>query len=172
MIHRRTLLALAVAMPFTSTSSLARPATARTPEALIDWIYKEAIKPESKTIKGPQGGGFLFEEGEMKASFSRAFHAAYVKAHAEAKEEDGPIIGFDPVTNSQDPDFARFRVELEKGDDKTAVFAVSLWTKKGRKPYTTVRYDMVLEGGIWKIDDIRGSVENEPWSIRELVKTP
>lgn len=169
MMNRRSFIALAIVLPFAPAASLARPASAKTPEALIDWIYKEAIKPESKTIKGPQGGGFLFEDAEMKACLSNAFYTQYVKAHAEAKEEDGPIIGFDPVTNSQDPDFARFRVEREKGDDKTATIRASMWTKTGRKP-TIVRYDMVLENGVWKIDDIRGSVENDPWSIRELVK--
>jgi hypothetical protein len=33
----------------------------------------------------------------------------------------------------------------------------------------TVHYDFVREGGQWKIDDIRGTAEGTPWSMREIL---
>jgi hypothetical protein len=34
-----------------------------------------------------------------------------------------------------------------------------------------VRYDFVREAGNWKIDDIMGASDGEPWSIREMLAT-
>lgn len=143
------------------------PAAATTPQAIVDWVYAQAIKP-LKGEKSPQGGGFLLDAAEMKADFSAAFVKAWTTAHAKAKEDDGPIIDFDPATNSQDPDFARYRTSVEKTSDTTATIAANMWTKTGKVP-TIVRYDFVKEGNVWKIDDIRGTVEKDPWSIRKLL---
>ncbi len=51
-----------------------------------------------------------------------------------------------------------------------------LIAEKGRPPPRmpadrTVRYDFVREAGNWKIDDIKGASDGEPWSIREMLAT-
>ena len=35
----------------------------------------------------------------------------------------------------------------------------------------TVRYDFVREEGRWKIDDIRGTADGRPWSLRKILLT-
>lgn len=75
------------------------------------------------------------------------------------------------------------KVELEKSDGKTATVAASFdsWSRgltreeQDRNPpdprdRITVRYDMVLEHGRWKIDDIRGTTDGKEWSIRAIIK--
>jgi hypothetical protein len=32
-----------------------------------------------------------------------------------------------------------------------------------------VRYDFVRDNGDWKIDDITGASDGEPWSIRDML---
>ena len=39
------------------------------------------------------------------------------------------------------------------------------------KEPTTVTYDFIREQGAWKIDDIKGAVEKQPWSVRQIVKS-
>jgi hypothetical protein len=41
-----------------------------------------------------------------------------------------------------------------------------------RKPADrTVCYDFGREAGTWKIDDIKGASDGEPWSIRKMLAT-
>jgi hypothetical protein len=147
----------------------AKPKSAFAPKAIVEWIYATAIKPE-KGEKSPRGGEFLFEANELKASFSGGFGEIHTRAYSNANEDaDGPVVGFDPVTNSQDPDFTRYVVEVETQDASHAIVAAKMWARKARTP-TIVRYDFVKENEAWKIDDIRSAVEKEPWSLRELLK--
>ena len=77
------------------------------------------------------------------------------------------------------------RIELEKSDGKTATVVASFdsWSRgltreeQDRNPpdprdRITVRYDMVLEHGRWKIDDIRGTTDGKEWewSTRAIIK--
>jgi hypothetical protein len=61
----------------------------------------------------------------------------------------------------------------EKLDADTAVVAVTL-TGHGAPPSKAadqvIRYNFVRDNGQWKIDDISGASDGEPWSIRDLLK--
>jgi hypothetical protein len=53
-----------------------------------------------------------------------------------------------------------------------AVHVVATGCEKSspRKPADqTVRYEFVRDAGAWKIDDIKGASDDEPWSIRGLL---
>ena len=93
-------------------------------------------------------------------------------AQAEAKEErDGGAIDFDPVTNSSDPNIKSFKVATEKQTAATATASATMfggWPRKFSAD-ATVHYDFVRESGQWKIDDIRGTAEGTPWSMREIL---
>jgi hypothetical protein len=52
--------------------------------------------------------------------------------------------------------------------------AVIAATISGRMPRAkpsdnTIRYNFVREDGKWKIDDISGTLDGEPWSIRDIL---
>ena len=76
--------------------------------------------------------------------------------------------GFDPVTNSQDPMVRAFAVAVEKQDGRSATVAATFRSHNDKS--ITVRYDLVRERGAWKIDDIRGIVDGEEWSVRKMLR--
>jgi hypothetical protein len=87
------------------------------------------------------------------------------------KGDVGPI-DFDPVTNSQEPDVKSFSAVAEKLDADKAVIAVAIAGRGAprKKPAdNTVRYTFVRDDGQWKIDDISGASDGEPWSIRGML---
>ena len=62
----------------------------------------------------------------------------------------------------------------ENQDTEKAIMSVTITGRNAarRKPADqTVRYDFVYEAGGWKIDDIKGASDGEPWSIREMLTT-
>jgi len=90
----------------------------------------------------------------------------------KGKGDSGPV-GFDPVTNSQDPDVKSFKVAAKKQAADRATMAVTIEAHRrdarANAADKTVRYDFVLEAGQWKIDDIKGAVDGSPWSVRALL---
>lgn len=146
------------------------PASAQSPEQIVRWIYAEAVKKDSS---GGQNGGTIFggDKGPIRRLFSAAFLREWDAAQARIKKSGDMGLDFDPVSNSQDPAIGRVTYAVEStGADKSTVGATfgSLHDPKA-KPQT-IRYDFVREGGAWKIDNIRGNVENDSWSMRELMK--
>jgi Protein of unknown function (DUF3828) len=138
------------------------------PAGIITAIYTRAAKG-----KGDTGGAFVFENKAAKANYlSKSLIALWVKADARTRKGDVGPVDFDPVTNSQDPDVKSFKVAVEKQEADKATIAVTIDGHQGprTKPADgTIRYDFVRDAGQWKIDDIKGSVEGKPWSIRGLL---
>jgi hypothetical protein len=152
---------------------------AASPDAPIVAIYKKVAAG-----KGEDGGNFVYLEKKDRARWLSASLAALWNAEeAKTPKGDETPPGFDPVSNSQDPKVRNVKVVLEKSDGKSATVAASFdsWSpgltheEQERNPpdpkdRLTVRYDMVLEHGRWKIDDIRGTTDNTEWSIRSILK--
>ncbi|MBB4016022.1 MULTISPECIES: DUF3828 domain-containing protein [Chelatococcus] len=162
-LSRRTFLA-AVAL----VSSAPAMAAAGEPDAVVRAIYDRAAQGQ-----GDEGGMFLFDEAVRRRNFSSALDALWRKAEAIAEANDEPVLDFDPVTNSQDPDVKSFTVASEARTDATALLAVTLtgrFTERARAADAVVRYVLILEDGSWRIDDLRGSVDGEAWSLREILK--
>ena len=137
------------------------------PVAVITAIYSRAAKG-----KGDGGGGFVIENKAAKARYlSKSLIALWAKADAHTPKGDVGPVDFDPVTNSQEPDVKSFKVEAEKLEAERALVAVTIAGHGApRKPADQiVRYDLVREGKDWKIDDIKGASDGEPWSIRAML---
>ena len=167
MITRRELILSGAAGLLAATLPNEAPA-ADDPAGIITAIYTRAAKG-----KGDSGGAFVFENKAAKANYlSKSLIALWAKADARTRKGDVGPVDFDPVTNSQDPDVKSFKVAVEKQEADKATIAVTIDGHQGprTKPADgTIRYDFVRDAGPWKIDDIRGSVEGEPWSIRGLL---
>jgi hypothetical protein len=175
--HRFALLTLAGLL----TVQPALVAAASPAEPIIA-IYKKAAAG-----KGEDGGNFVYQERRDRARWlSKSLAALWNAEEARTPKGDETPPGFDPVSNSQDPKVRNVKVVLEKRDGKRATVAASFdsWPRgrtveeQERNPpdprdRITVRYDMVLEHGpknaIWKIDDIRGTIDGKAWSIRAIV---
>jgi hypothetical protein len=65
-----------------------------------------------------------------------------------------------------------FKVVAEKQEADKATIAVTIDAHQGPRPKPadqTMRYDFVREAGLWKIDDVKGTADGEPWSIRGML---
>ena len=105
MVTRRKLILSGTAAVLAAT--LPHPAfAADDPAGILTAIYTRAAKG-----KGDSGGAFVFENRAAKAKYlSKSLIALWAKADARTRKGDGGPVGFDPVTNSQDPDVKSFKV--------------------------------------------------------------
>jgi Protein of unknown function (DUF3828) len=170
MVSRRQLIFTATAGLFAAPSrrALAAPPAASDPVAIVTAIYTRAAKG-----KGDGGGAFVIENKAAKAKYlSKSLVALWAKADAHTPKGDVGPVDFDPVTNSQEPDVKSFKVVATSLEAEKAVIAVTITGRNAppRKPADqTVRYDFVRDAGDWKIDDIKGASDGEPWSIRGML---
>jgi Protein of unknown function (DUF3828) len=166
MVSRRDLIFTAAAgllAAALSRRASAAPPAATDPVAIVTAIYTRAAKGKSDS-----GGAFVIENKAAKAKYlSKSLVALWTKADAHTPKGDVGPVDFDPVTNSQEPDVKSFKVVAEKLEAETAVIAVTITGRNTppRKPADQT----VRDGGDWKIDDIKGASDGEPWSIRGML---
>jgi hypothetical protein len=136
------------------------------PVAIVNAIYARAAK-------GDGGGAFIVENKAARTKYlSKSLVELWAKADAHTPKGDVGPVDFDPVTNSQEPDVKSFEVTAEKRDAEKAVITVAITGHHAPRPKPadqTVRYDFVRDAGLWKIDDISGFSDGEPWSIRGML---
>jgi hypothetical protein len=168
MITRRHLVLTALILATEAPLARAEPVTADDPVAIVNAIYTRAAKG-----KGNSGGGFVIDGKAAKAKYlSKSLIELWAKADAHTKKGDIGPMEFHPVSNSQDPDIKSFKVATEKLDADTALIAVTIdeHRQEREKPADKViRYTFVRETAGWKIDDISGAADGEPWSVRALL---
>jgi hypothetical protein len=171
MITRRALISTGIAGLLTGLSrrAIAAPPSPSDPVAIITAIYTRAAKG-----KGTGGGGFVTENKAAKAKYlSKSLVELWAQADAHTPKDDVGPIDFDPVTNSQEPDIKSFKVAAEKLEADKAVIAVTVTGHRAppsKAADQVIRYNFVRDNGQWKIDDISGAVDGEPWSVRDMLK--
>src|SRR6202035_1057555 len=168
MITRRTFVLTGATGLFVTAArgALAAPPP-NDPTAIVNSIYARAAKG-----KGDGGGAFIIENKSAKAKYlSKALVALWAKADAHTPKGDVGPVDFDPVTNSQEPDVKSFTAMAEKQEADKAVIAVTIKgnTPRAKPVDNTIRYSFVGDDGLWKIDDISGASDGEPWSIRAML---
>jgi len=148
--------------------ALPAPAAPDDPAGILTAIYTRVAKG-----KGDSGGTFVFENKAAKAKYlSKSLIALWTKADGRRRKGDGGPVDFDPITNSQDPDVKSFKVVAEKQEADKAAIAVTIDSHQGprSKPADqTIRYDFVRESDGWKIDEIKGAIDGEAWSLRAII---
>src|SRR5438067_2133255 len=150
-----------------SRQLLAAPPAPDDPVAIITAIYSRAARG-----KGDGGGAFIIENKAAKAKYlSKSLVELWAKADAHTPKGDIGPVDFDPVTNSQEPDVKSFELRVEKPEAQKATLAVTITghRTRGKPSDQVVHYDFVHEAGQWKIDNIKGSSDGEPWSIRAML---
>ena len=167
MVARRSLIFAAAAVLL--GSAVANPVfAAGDPVAIVNAIYARVAKG-----KGDSGGNFVVDTKAAKAKYlSKSLIELWAKADARTPKGDGDPVGFDPVTNSQDPDVKSFKVTVEKQEGDKTTIAVTIEGHQGPRPKPTdqtVRYHLVREEDQWKIDDIKGTADGTPWSVRSIL---
>jgi hypothetical protein len=167
MVTRRKLI-LSGATALLATVLPRHAAAADDPAGILTAIYTRVAKG-----KGDGGGTFVIQKTARTKYLSKSLVALWAKADVRTRKGDGGPVGFDPVTNSQDPDVKSFKVVAEKQGADKATIAVTIESHqreaRANPADNTIRYDFVREAGQWKIDDIKGAVDGGPWSVRALL---
>jgi hypothetical protein len=168
MVTRRKLI-LSGATALLATVLPRHAAAADDPASILTAICTRVAKG-----KGDGGGTFVIQTKAARTKYlSNALVALWAKADVRTRKGDGGPVGFDPVTNSQDPDVKSFKVAAEKQAADKATVAVTIESHqqeaRANPVDKTIRYDFVHEAGQWKIDDIKGAVDGGPWSVRALL---
>ena len=171
MVSRRALIVSGAAGLLAAASSrlaVAAPHSPADPAGIVTAIYTRATKG-----KGDGGGAFIIENKAAKTKYlSKSLVALWAKADAHTPKGDVGPVDFDPVTNSQEPDVKTFAVTVEKQDADKAAIAVVMTGRNApaRQPADrTIHYEFVRDGTEWKIDDIKGASDGEPWSLRAML---
>jgi len=168
MITRRALALSGTAALLASAVSRAAPPAVNDPVAILSAIYARAAKG-----KGDGGGAFVTDNKAAKAKYlSKALAALWAKADAHTPKGDVGPVDFDPVTNSQEPDVKSYNVVAEKLEGDKAAIAVTIAGRGAPREKlidNTIHYLFVRDDGQWKIDDISGASDGEPWSIRAML---
>lgn len=111
-----------------------------------------------------------FDEGQRKAAFSKAFRDA-IDEEDRLLNGDLGAVDFDPISNSQDPAVHNLVIaDVETGPTKARVEARFRQGTEATAPQALVVYQLVLEGGQWRVDDIvpRGD-DGTDFSIRQAL---
>lgn len=145
-----------------ATVALATPALAQQPgAALIDnplAAVKRVYDPRVKDAQRP---------------YSKKLRALYAAAVKKSKQLGEPVSGldFDPIISGQDSDDdyrKTLKFSVEPRTTGNAVVIVKLRQFK-TEPEVTLFYDVTLDGGEWKIDDISNPHKESGWRLSTLL---
>jgi hypothetical protein len=147
------------------SSAFAAPKVAHEPVEIVTEIYRVAAGPNGKY----EGQSAIENKQVRKQYFSKSLVAALVAM--KKREKDGPILDFDPITNSQDPSVKNLSITQESKTDTKAVVVAKFFSFDEKEP-SIVRYDFIKDGADWKIDEItgqRGGDKTQAWSLRKVI---
>jgi hypothetical protein len=140
-----------------ATPVAARAAGESSPADIVTAIYRVYAGP-----KGDYSAGSL-DDKRVAVYFSKSLRAELKAMNARSKKLNEPILDFDPVTDSQDPQVDKLTIAPE-GD------VAALATFSGGDEQHVVRYLFVREGDVWKLDDIAGGAGDNKWDLRDIIK--
>jgi hypothetical protein len=128
----------------------------------------EAIYRVSAGKDGSYSGPSAFDDTKIRQLyFSKGLIAAV--AAMQAKSAGGPILNFDPITNSEGPDVQDLDIAVESEHPDRVIIAAKF---KSESDSSILHYDFIKEGKVWKLDDIRGEIAGQSgqWSLREIIR--
>lgn len=170
MIDRRALLAAFACAPF---AGLRFAAAADAPEAIVAAIYTRIVASVDLKRRSSINGHFTWSPKKARHHYySASLAKAWDRADAITAKGDQNPPASDPITNSQDSLVQAFTIAVERREAKTATLLVHIAQQPGPVTPTdrgTIRYDMVLERGRWRIDDIRPGAGKDAWSLRREI---
>jgi hypothetical protein len=111
--------------------------------------------------KGDYAAGSI-EDKRVSAYFTASLRSALAAMNARSRKTNEPILDFDPVTDSQDPQVERLSIAAESESVAAATFF------SGEVKHL-VRFVFKPEGGAAKIDDISGGSGADAWDLRRII---
>jgi len=148
-----------IAAAAVAVSGAAATAGEQSPADVTTAIYRIYAGP-----KGDYQTGNL-DDKRVIVYLSKSLRAALKAMDVRSKKLNEPILDFDPVTDSQDPQVEKLAIAAE-GD------AAAVATFYSGDVKHVIRYSFVREDGAWKVDDISGGAGDEKFDLRDIIKPP
>ena len=126
------------------------------PTDVVTGIYRIYAGP-----KGDYQAGSI-EDKRIAVLFTTSLRKALAAMNARSRKSNEPILDFDPVTDSQDPQVERLSIAAESDSVVAATFF------SGAVKHV-VKYDFKPEGGGFRIDDISGGSGADAWDLRRII---
>lgn len=160
-MHRRAFLTAIAIVPATAHQVWAR---IESPAEIVERLYIVSAGKDGKWT-GPSA---FLNPATRQTVFSQALMKAVRAADATNKKGEPAWLDFDPISNSQDPAVTGLKVAAtSQSGGKATARATFLTGPGGRR--VDVDYDFVMEGGAWRLDDIR-TPGKDGWSIRKIAR--
>jgi len=133
------------------------------PAALITEIYG-APKPTGH-YQQPLA---VFAEASLRVRYlSKRLQRALAEMDKRTPAGDVPNLDFDVVSDSQDPDVHDLDIATESEGASEAIVVANF--KSHDDPERSVlRFELVREDGVWKIDDVAAAGKNH-WRVSEII---
>lgn len=133
------------------------------PRALLDHLYRRSIANRQPN---------WFEGEEREEFLSRDLVALWRKCDAaERAGNEDALLDFDPIAATNGLTLKTHRVRMEAADARRAKAAVTVGYVE-KSPSQVVRYDLVREGGGWRIADIKESDFSLSQALTEFAAAP
>ena len=123
---------------------------------VVTGIYRIYASP-----KGDYQAGSI-EDKRIAVLFTISLRKALAAVNGRSRKVNEPILDFDPVTDSQDPQVERLSIAAESD----SVVAATFFSGAAKH---VVKYDFKSEGGALKIDDISGGSGADAWDLRRII---
>lgn len=147
--------ALAACSPSPQDQAPASPAPSSDPAAIIRPLYDRYTTPNA-----------TFPDFEHQAPWSADLWAQLSAMSARSEALNEPILDFDPLIGAQDYQLSNLNVTADSiVPDSHAVVRAAF---ENAGTHTEIVYDLIWEGGAWKIDNMRG----DGWDLRQIAAAP
>jgi hypothetical protein len=144
------------------------PQKADTPPAVTAPDPAETIRPlYTRYMTDP--AVTTFPSLEEQAPWSASMRQALVDMMTRSEQAQAPILDFDPFVNAQDWQISNVNVTTDSvAENSHAVVRASF--QNGGSPQEVV-YDLVWEGGGWRVDNVRSGGPPDGWDLRQIANS-
>jgi len=146
---------LAACAPPQADEKAGPSASASDPAAAIRPLYDRYTTPNA-----------TFPDFEHQAPWSAELWALLSAMSARSEALNEPILDFDPLIGAQDYQLSALNVTSESVVENSHAVVRASFSNAGTP--TEIVYDLIWEGGGWKIDNIRG----DGWDLRQIAAAP
>lgn len=151
------LLALAAcAQPAPEAPPPVAEAAIPSPEEVIRPLYDRYLNPTDPAVT-------TYPALPDQAPWSADLRAKIIDMMARSNAANEPILNFDPFVNAQDGDTANLNVTTDAVAENSHAVVRAAFTQTGSPD--EVLYDLIWEGGAWRIDNMR----HAQWDLRQIV---
>jgi hypothetical protein len=127
------------------------------PLGVVTALYRIYAGPKGDYATGN------FSDPRVEALFTRSLRSAMTAMYVRSRKDNEPILDFDPVTDSQDPQVDKLTIAADGEAGATASFSAG-------DSQRLVHYRLKREDGAWKVDDIAGGSGDDKWDLRDIIK--